>query len=154
MLEESTRWDCGCDVETRSLQRSLRSTQSRREEGRAFWRAVNSGSSAGVSEDAATGASIRPSDTAGSVLPSTVHEEAPVLALGGKRLRMTAAELLESEGDVDATDLEEFVDRMESMNVEAGPDEWNRLWKQHAEQRLRDHGRLQKTPSSAQKTTT
>ena len=65
---------------------------------------MNSGACAGASTDAATGASIRPSDTAGSVLPSTAHEDAPVLALGGKRLRMIAAELLESEGDVDATD--------------------------------------------------
>ena len=85
-----------------------------------------------------SGASISPSVTTGAVLQSTAHEDAPVLAMGGKRLRMTAAELLESEGDASATDLEEFVDRMESMNVEAGSDDWKDLWKEHAERNLKE----------------
>ena len=87
-----------------------------------------------------SGASISPSGNTRAVLQSTAQEEdTPVLALGGKRLRMTAAELLESEGDVNATDLEEFVDRMESMNVEAGSEDWNKHWKRHAEMRLEEH---------------
>ena len=37
---------------------------------------------------------------------------------------MNMSDYLETEEDVPASDLEEFVDRMESMKVERGSDEW------------------------------
>ena len=66
----------------------------------------------------------------GSVVPGVV------LGINAKRRKVTADSMLESEGDVPANDLAEFVDRMESLGVEAGSERWRSYWREHAELRL------------------
>ena len=105
--------------------------------------------------------SISPSFSARAVLSSTAQKDAEVdaesrecrnesscadldaddgqdLVLGvqDKRRRTNVEDLLESEGDVPAGDLEEFVDRMGCMGVERNTDRWRRFWREHAEIRL------------------
>ena len=69
----------------------------------------------------------------GNVVPGVV------LGVDAKRRRVTADSMLESEGDVPADDLAEFVDRMESLGVEAGSERWRSYWREHAESRPEVH---------------
>ena len=68
--------------------------------------------------------------------PNTECVKDVVLGMGDKRRKRNSDGFLESEGDVPASDLAEFVDRMNDLGVERNTEEWTRYWKEHAELRL------------------
>ena len=99
-----------------------------------FARAVLSGTAQEDVEVDAESRECRNED--GRADPDAGDGDDVVLGVEGKRRRMNVEGLLESEGDVPAGNLEEFIDRMESMGVVRNTDDWLRLWREHAELRL------------------
>ena len=63
-------------------------------------------------------------------------DEGLMMGVGDKRRRRDAEDMLDKESDVPAADLDDFVDRMSSMELVRGSAEWARYWREHAEVRL------------------